>query len=300
MGTVTTIPSSDSSQGPRVTRIGSTFVARVEGLDLRRPLTPGQAEQVRRAIAEHGVLVFPGQQLDDDQQLGVIRTFGPAKRTSFAETKNENEYLIDITNVDRQGRLLPHTDRTAMFMRANLQWHADGSYNELPHRVTTLHARELPELPPPTEYADTRAAWEALPPARQRELESLVVEHDRFWSLSKAGLKPGDVSADAERRIAHQPLVRTNAITGRKSLYIGSHASHIVGRPIDEGRALIEELVAHATQPRFVYSHRWQLHDLVAWDGSLTMHRATPYQAPHGRRLRQGGATEPHPLLATA
>ncbi|MDB5856852.1 MAG: tfdA [Ramlibacter sp.] len=292
MGTAT------SEESIRVTRMTSHFVGRIEGLDLRQPLTPEQAARVRKEIAEHGVLVFPGQHLDDDQQLRVIQVFGPAKRTSFAVTKNDNDYLIDITNVDKEGRLLPYNDSTAMFMRANLQWHADGSYNELPHRVTTLNARELPDLPPPTEYADTRAAWEALPAARQRELEGLVVEHDRAWSLAKAGLKPGDLSADAERRFAHQPLVRTNAITGRKSLYIGSHASHIVGRPLEEGRALINELVAHATQPEFVYSHRWQLHDLVAWDGSLTMHRATPYDAPHGRRLRQGGATEPTPLLA--
>lgn len=286
------------SHGVDITRVAPTFVARIEGVDLRHPLSTDVAETLRRAVAEHGVLVFPGQPIDDDAQLRFIQTFGPAKRTSFAVTKNENEYLIDVTNVDREGQPLPVTDRMAMFMRANLQWHADGSYNALPHRVTTLHARELPPTPPPTEYADTRAAWEALPSARQRELEGLVVEHDRAWSLSKAGLRQGEVTTDAERRVAHQPLVRTNALTGRKSLYIGSHASHIVGWPLEKGRALIEELVEHASQSRFVYAHRWHLHDLVLWDGSMTMHRATPYNAPEGRRLRQGGATEHAALLA--
>lgn len=167
-------------------------------------------------------------------------------------------------------------------------WHTDGSQNQPPIRITALHARVLPPAPPPTEYADMCAAWDALPASRQKELDGLVVEHSIFWSREKMGISMSDFSEDtlATRKPVLHPLVRTHPISGRKSLYLASHASHVIGWPLEKGRALIEELTEFATQPQFTYSLQWNPNDLAMWDDSWTMHRSTPYSEPHPRVMR--------------
>ncbi|TFZ02950.1 TauD/TfdA family dioxygenase [Ramlibacter henchirensis] len=288
------------SPNVRVQPIKGEFVASVEGLDLRNTLSNEQAAWVEKTLAAHGVLIFRDQRIGDVEQLNFIKLFGPPKAASFSETQTEVRYLIDVTNADAEGNILPMTDKGAMFMRSNQQWHSDGTYNPLPHRITTLHARELPHNAPPTEYADMRGAWEALSGQRQSELQGLVVQHDRSWSLLQAGMTPEQLTEEHKSRTAPQPLVRVNKITGRKSLYLASHASHIVGWPVEEGRKLLKELIEHATQPQFVYTHMWQARDLVLWDDAATMHRAVPYKDRLVRRMKQGGAHEVAPLLQGA
>jgi alpha-ketoglutarate-dependent 2,4-dichlorophenoxyacetate dioxygenase len=234
------------------------------------------------------VLVFEDQRIEDNAQQAFIQQFGPPHQAVLKEIASNHPHFYDIGTVDFAGNLRTKDSVADLYMRANLLWHTDGAQNQPPIRLTALHARVLPPEPPPTEYADMHAAWEALSPEMQRSLEGLVVEHSIYRSREQMGMKMSDFSEESlrARKPVHHPLVRTNARTGWKSLYLASHASHVIDWPMEKGRRLIEELIAHATRPEFVYSHAWSLHQLVMWDDSWTMHRATPYEGGHPRHLR--------------
>lgn len=271
-----------------------TFGARVTGADLKSGIGAAEVEAIEQAIATYGVLVFGQQPIGDDEQQAFIQQFGPPVVTRLKEIASGHPHFYDISTVDDEGNPIPEDSARGMYLLANLLWHTDGSQNQPPIRLTALHARVLPDNPPDTEYADMRAAWDALPASRQRELEGLQVQHSILWSREQIGMKASDFSEETlrERQPVVHPLVRVNARTGRKSLYLASHASHIIGRPLDEGRALVQELMAHATQPRFIYSHAWQRGELVMWDDSWTMHRATPYKGSQPRQMRWCGVRE--------
>ena len=272
----------------RFERIGQTFAARIHGVDLARGIGPAEVEAIEEGLARNGVLVFENQHIDDDAQQAFIQQFGPPHQAVLKEIASNHPHFYDIGTVDFEGNLRAKDSIAELYMRANLLWHTDGTQNQPPIRLTALHARVLPPEPPPTEYADMHAAWEALSPDMQRSLEGLVVEHSIYRSREQMGMKMSDFSEESlrARKPVQHPLVRTNPRTGWKSLYLASHASHVIGWPLEKGRRLIEELIAHATQPRFVYSHAWSLHQLVMWDDSWTMHRATPYEGDHPRHLR--------------
>jgi alpha-ketoglutarate-dependent 2,4-dichlorophenoxyacetate dioxygenase len=272
----------------RFERIGQTFAARVHGVDLARGIGPAEVEAIEEGLARNGVLVFENQHIDDDAQQAFIQQFGPPHQAVLKEIASNHPHFYDIGTVDFEGNLRAKDSIAELYMRANLLWHTDGTQNQPPIRLTALHARVLPPEPPPTEYADMHAAWEALSPEMQRSLEGLVVEHSIYRSREQMGMKMSDFSEESlrTRKPVQHPLVRTNARTGWKSLYLASHASHVIGWPLEKGRRLIEELIAHATQPRFVYAHAWSLHQMVMWDDSWTMHRATPYEGGHPRHLR--------------
>lgn len=269
--------------------IGSTFVAEAAGISLAQALNAAQVAGIEAALAEYGIVIFRNQNLDVAQQTAFIRHFGPDRNAGFKEVAGTNPMFVDVGNVDDQGRPITTDSAQGAYLLANRLWHTDGSFLERPIRMTGLLARELPPEPPPTEYADMRAAWQAIAPERQRELESLQVVHSITRSREQCGFTVDKFSPDTLREhppVTH-PLVRTHPGNGRKSLYLAAHASHILGWPLEQGRALIAELITFATQPRFVYSHPWRLYDLVIWDGRWTMHRATPYDAPYPRRMRQ-------------
>ena len=278
--------------------IGETFAARVHGADLKTGIGPQEAEQIEDALARFGVLVFHNQDIGDDEQQAFIQQFGPPVVTRLKEIATSHPHFYDISTVDDEGNPIPADSARGMYLQANLLWHTDGSQNQPPIRLTALHGRVLPPVPPDTQYADMRAAWNALPASRRAELDGLTVEHNILWSREQIGMKAEDFSEETrrERVPVHHPLVRTNARTGAKSLYLASHASHIVGRPLEEGRALIKELMEFATQPQFVYSHAWSQNDLVMWDDSWTMHRATPYKDKYPRQMRWCGVRELHPV----
>ena len=271
-----------------VERIGRTFAARVHGVDLARGIGPKEVEALEEGLARNGVLVFEDQRIEDDAQQAFIQQFGPPHQAVLKEIASNHPHFYDIGTVDFAGNLRTKDSVADLYMRANLLWHTDGAQNQPPIRLTALHARVLPPEPPPTEYADMHAAWEALSPEMQRSLEGLVVEHSIYRSREQMGMKMSAFSEESlrARKPVHHPLVRTNARTGWKSLYLASHASHVIDWPMEKGRRLIEELIAHATRPEFVYSHAWSLHQLVMWDDSWTMHRATPYEGGHPRHLR--------------
>ena len=285
----------------KITRLGKTFAAQASDIDLRQPLTATQVDAIEHAIAQEGVLVFRDMPLNDDQQQVFIERFGPPSQVKLEElktAKSAHPHFFDVSTVEDDGGKLDPNSARGMYLRANLLWHTDGSQAQPPIRLTALSARRLPTVPPDTEYADMRAAYDALSPSRKAEVENMKVEHSIFYSRSKMGMKMSDWTADAMKKrppVVH-PLVRTNPLTGRKSLYLASHASHVIGLPLETGRALIEELTGHATQPRFVYSHQWQPDDLVMWDDRWTMHRATPYDGDEARVLRWSGVLELEPV----
>ncbi len=257
------------------------FAAEVGDVDLSQPLSPEVLAQIQQAFWTYSVLVFPDQKLTAEQHLAFARHFGPHETSiavyNQAMPRRVPTQLADVSNLDGEARPWAPDSRQRMFQLGNRLWHTDSSFKYLPALASALYARSIPPVGGRTEYADLRAAYDALPPARQSELEGLVAEHSIFCSRAKLGFT--DFSA-AERQAlpaVPQMLVRTIPQTGRRTLYLASHASHILGVPLEQGRALLAELLEHATQRQFVYSHRWRLQDLVLWDNRCTLHRGTGF-----------------------
>lgn len=270
-----------------VTRLTPHFAARIDGADLTRPLDDVTWAAIRAALDEHSVLVFSGQPLDDDTQVAFSRRFGrlevsrslnPAAGTPFARQSN-----LDI----RTGEVIPPEDRRMVYQLANMLWHSDSSFKEVPSLCSLLSGRIVPPEGGATEFASGRAAWPSLPEPLRRRAEASIAIHSFAWSRDQ--VRPGFFT-DTERAeyppVRH-PVVRVNPVNGRTNLFLGAHASHIEGRPVEEGRALLRELQAHMTGPRFCYRHEWQEADLVIWDNRCVLHRATPYDTVTHRRLMQ-------------
>jgi alpha-ketoglutarate-dependent 2,4-dichlorophenoxyacetate dioxygenase len=270
-----------------VTRLAPHFAARVDGADITRPLDDATWAAIRAAFEEHSVLVFRGQPLDDEAQIAFSRRFGelevtrsmnPAAGTPFARQSN-----LDI----KTGEVIPPDDRRMIYQLANMLWHSDSSFKAVPSLCSLLSGRIVPPEGGATEFASTRAAYPSLPEPLKRRVETAVAVHDFAWS--RAQVRPGFFTA--EERAVYPPvrhrLVRANPVNGRRALFLGAHASHIDGLPIDEGRELLNTLLDHVTQPEFRYRHEWQQGDLVIWDNRCVLHRATPYDTTRHQRLMQ-------------
>ena len=270
-----------------------TLGAEVHGVDLTRPVMPEIFAEIDAAFNRYGILVFPEQPVTDEQQLSFSRLFGPLEvNPNYAGAKMRlRPDVADISNLDAEGRVLGRDDRRNLFNIGNQLWHTDSSFKRIPAKCSLLSARELPSSGPmgggETEFADLRAAWDALPDARKRKLQGLVVEHSIFRSRSQLGFADFNDEIYKELPPVPQALVRHHRYSGRTSLYLASHASHIISWPVEEGRALIEELIAFATEPQFVYQHRWTVGDLVIWDNRCTMHRGRPYDDTQRRVLHR-------------
>ncbi|MCK8787661.1 TauD/TfdA family dioxygenase [Roseomonas sp. NAR14] len=264
-----------------LTPLTPVFAARMDGFDLRRPLTAAEAAAIEAAMDRYAVLVFPGQQLDDEQQLAFGSNFGPVEDTPTLVDQERRRLatarINDISNLGADGRILAADDRRRMFNLGNRLWHSDSSFKATPAKYSMLHARVIPPEGGETEFADMRAAWDALPAKEQARIRDLVCEHSLIFSRAMLGF---DEFTPAEReRCAPVPqrLVRRHAGSGRLSLYLSSHAGRIRGWPVPEALMLLRDLVEHATQRAFVYSHRWSVNDLVVWDNRCTMHRGRAY-----------------------
>jgi alpha-ketoglutarate-dependent 2,4-dichlorophenoxyacetate dioxygenase len=274
--------------GIRVTPLHPHLGAEVTGIDLAHPLSVDNFAEIERAFHRHAVLIFPGQPLADDQQIAFSRCFGPLETSpEYAGSKKSRlgrPEIADISNLDPEGRVMTAADQRLLFNRGNQLWHTDSSFKHVPARCSLLSAREIPPAGGETEFADMRAAYDALPEEKKRALDGLVVEHSIFRSRSLIGFSEFNEEIQRELPPVQQLLVRRHSGSGRKTLYLASHASHIIGWPVEEGRKLIEELIAFATEPRFVYQHRWRVGDLVMWDDRCTMHRGRPYDDTRYRR----------------
>jgi alpha-ketoglutarate-dependent 2,4-dichlorophenoxyacetate dioxygenase len=266
------------------------FAAEVTGIDLATPLPPDAVEAFDDAINRHAVLVFPGQSLDDDHLLALGRLFGDIEppRNHRVVRRLKHAELADISNLDADNKLRPPEDHRRLDALGNRLWHADASFRPVPGALSMLFAHVVPPVGGETEFADLRAAYDALPADMQARIEHLVAEHSIFHSRGQLGFTDyNETERAALPSVAHR-LVRVHPGSRRKTLYMGAHASHIVGWPLPEGRLLLRDLMEHATQREFVYRHAWRVGDLVVWDNRCTLHRGRPYDdAAYPRDLRR-------------
>jgi len=265
------------------------FAAEVGDVDLAEPLSPEDAAAIQAAFLKYSVLVFPAQRLNSDQHVAFAERFGPLEvniNTYQDEVKKDriDSRISDVSNLDHENTLLPAESRKRMSGLANRLWHTDSIFRHVPARVSLLYARIVAPIGGLTEFTDMRAAWEALPESTQRQIEDRIVEHSIFHSRAKVGATVFSERERASLPPARQVLVRTIPETGRRALYLASHAVRIIGLPEAESTRLIEELMAHATRREFVYSHRWRVDDLVIWDNRCTMHRGTRYEEHRWKR----------------
>lgn len=274
-----------------VSPITPGFVAEVGDVDLAAPLPDEDWEAIREAFWTHAVLIFPEQQLTPEQQLEFAARFGPLEQGSGiargSGPRRLRPELADVSNLDANGELLQDATRLKHYQLGNRLWHTDASFRRVPALCSLLYANTVVPIGGHSEFADQRAAYDALPEATQRRLAGLVAEHCIFTSRARTGMT--DFEPDELKRLPPVPqvLVRTIPESGRRSLYVASHAGRIYGMPDAEGRALIDELIAHTTQRQFVYTHRWRVHDLVMWDNRCTLHRGTDYDDNRWKRDMQ-------------
>jgi alpha-ketoglutarate-dependent 2,4-dichlorophenoxyacetate dioxygenase len=275
-----------------ITPLHPLFVGEVRGIDLRNTEDRASLDAIRAGMDRYGVLVFRDQPFSDPEQLAFAQRFDGSLHTktgtaALGANRFGNEALTDISNVDEQGAVLAADDRRRHYGLANRLWHTDASFENPPGRFSLLSTRVLPPAGADTEFADMRAAWDALTPELQQQLDGLTVHHSIAYSRQTLGFDFSPEELDKLRGAIH-PLVRRNPATGRQSLYLASHASRIVEWSLAEGKLMLRELMEHATQPQFVYRHRWQDQDLVIWDNRATMHRARPFEdLKHRRELRR-------------
>lgn len=261
--------------------ITESFAAEIGDVDLAAPLVPAELAAIKQAFWTYAVLIFPAQNLTEQQHLDFAACFGPLE-TSVAALNGKARLrlradLADVSNLNSRNEIWGKDSRTRMIQLGNRLWHTDSSFKYLPARASLLYARKIPPIGGHTEFADLRAAYDALPDEFKARLEGLIAEH----SLANSRLRTGFTNfTDAERAglpPVPQLIVRTLPETNRKTLYVASHAGRIFGLPDADGRALIDQLIEHATQRRFVYTHRWRVGDLVMWDDRCTMHRGTEF-----------------------
>lgn len=256
--------------------ITQRFAAEIGDADLARPLDEADLAAIKQAFWDFAVLVFPEQELSEEQHLEFARRFGPLemitplKRQAHLRLRPE---LADVSNLNYRNEIWRDQGRLRLLALANRLWHTDSSFKYLPARASLLYGREIPPVGGHTEFADLRAAYDALPDSTQRRLEGLVAEHSLMYSRARTGFVDFTDEERVTLRAVPQVMVRTIPENNRRSLYLASHIGKIHGLTDDAARQLVDELIAHATHRQFVYTHRWRKHDLVMWDDRCTMHR---------------------------
>jgi alpha-ketoglutarate-dependent 2,4-dichlorophenoxyacetate dioxygenase len=275
-----------------VRQIHPVFVGEVSGADIARPLSSDVVAAIEAGMDRYAVLVFRGQELTDDQQMAFSCNFGRLEDARGGHiTKPEDRRLQvgmnDVSNLGKDGRPLDRDARERAFNLGNMLWHSDSSFRAVPAKYSLLSARVVNPVGGNTEFADMRAAYDALDPATRALIEDLVCEHSLMHSRGLLGMLDYSDEERSMFRPVRQRLVRQHPVTGRKSLYLSSHAGAIVGMPLAEARILLRDLTEHATQPRFVYVHTWRPWDLVMWDNRQTMHRVRRYDDTLPRDMRR-------------
>jgi alpha-ketoglutarate-dependent 2,4-dichlorophenoxyacetate dioxygenase len=270
-----------------IQKLHPLFGAEIGGVDTGKPIDKATFAQIRAALDEHSLLVFHDQSLDDATQVAFSERFGPLEKTISANATGGTHFARQ-SNLDVDtGVVIPPEDNRMRYMKGNYMWHTDSSFKPVPALCSLLSGRIVPEAGGDTDFASARAAYDALPAATKTRIETLVAEHSLEYSRSLTGFDVTVMTRKNEVPPVRHAMVRANPANGRKAIYAGAHASHVLGWPIEEGRALIRELNAHITQPRFRYTHAWRAGDLVIWDNRCLLHRATPYDSVHHKRLMQ-------------
>ncbi|NJO34070.1 MAG: TauD/TfdA family dioxygenase [Rhodospirillales bacterium] len=275
-----------------VVELSPGFAARMSGVDLREPISTADSNAVRDAIDRYGVLVFHRQPITDEQQMAFTQSFGELEGAGGGSIRKASEYrlapaMVDVSNLDKDNKVLARDDRRRLFNLGNQLWHSDGSFRTVPPTYSILSARTVAAKGGNTEFADMRAAYDDLDAATKAEIEPLVCEHSQLHSRGALGFSEFTREERQAFKPVRQRLVRVHPATGRKSLYLSSHIGSIVGWPTPEGRAFIRDLTEHAVQPKYVYAHRWQPDDLVMWDNRQTMHRVRRFDETQPRDMRR-------------
>ncbi len=275
-----------------VKQVGPCFVGEADGMDLTKPLPAEDIAAIHAAMDKYAVLIFHDQHFTDDQQLAFTQSLGPLELAIGTSLRRPDEYRLpttfaDVSNIDKDGKVFERDDRRRLFGIGNRLWHSDSSFKVVPAKYSLLHARLIPSKGGNTEFADMRAAYDALDQETKNLVEDMICEHSQMYSRAKLGFT--DFTQEERERFKPvlQRMVRTHPTTGRKSLYLSSHAGNIVGWPGPEAKALLMDLTEMATQREFTYSHKWKVGDLVMWDNRTTMHRARPFPDHEPRDVRR-------------
>jgi alpha-ketoglutarate-dependent 2,4-dichlorophenoxyacetate dioxygenase len=287
-----------------VTQLHPVFAGQITGIDLREPLDSAEIKAIDSAINEHGILVFPSQYISDAQQMAFSRRFGDLETTVKIYRKDYlprlDPHVSDVSNLDQNNEIRSRTDRLRLNGLGNRLWHSDSSFKRVPARFSLLSARAIPSSGGETQFADMRAAWDALPEPMKLRLEGLICEHTQLFSRARIGFTDWSEEERVKMAPVPQVLVRTHPGSGRKSLFLSSHAGRIRGMEEPEARMLLLDLTEHATQPQFIYTHKWTVGDLVMWDNRCTMHRAREYDETQVRDMHRTTVSDGVPTVAEA
>ena len=275
-----------------IRQVHPVFVGEVSGVDLRQPLAPDRVAAIEAGMDRYAVLVFHGQNITDEQQIAFTRNFGEIENSAGgtvtkAHDKRLNPLMNDVSNLGKDHEPLARDDRTRLFNLGNQLWHSDSSFRAIPAKYSILSGRTVVEKGGNTEFADMRAAYDALDDATKALCDNLVCEHSLMYSRGSMGFPDFTDEEKGMFRPVRQALVRTHPKSGRKSLYLASHAGAIVGWPVPEARAFLRDLNEEATRPENVYSHKWRQFDLVMWDNRQTMHRVRRFDDTLVRDMRR-------------
>ncbi len=283
--------------------IQPAFAGEVSGIDITQSLSPADVAAIEAGMDKYAVLVFRNQKLTDEQQMAFSLNFGALENAKGGNVTKPGDHRLptgmnDVSNLGKDQKPLARDSRQRLFNLGNMLWHSDSSFRATPAKYSLLSARIVNPKGGDTEFADMRAAYDALDDETKREIEAQVCEHSLMYSRGSLGFLD---YTDEEKQLfkpVRQRLVRTHPVTGRKSLYLSSHAGTILGLPMPEARIILRDLNEHATQPRFVYVHKWKLDDLVVWDNRQTMHRGRRYDENQPRDVRRTTVAGDAPTVA--
>jgi alpha-ketoglutarate-dependent 2,4-dichlorophenoxyacetate dioxygenase len=281
------------------------FVGEVSGVDTTKPLTLDEVAAIDAGMDRYAILVFRDQKLTDEQQMAFTRQFGAIEDARGGNvTKPQDKRLAtgmnDVSNLGKDGLPLARESRERLFNLGNMLWHSDSSFRAVPAKYSILSARTPSSKGGNTEFADMRAAYDALDDEMKNHIENLVCEHSLMYSRGSLGFLDYSDEEKAMFKPVRQRLVRRHPVSGRKSLYLSSHAGAILGMPVPEARILLKDLTEQATRPEFVYVHQWRQYDLVMWDNRQTMHRARRYDETQPRDMRRTTVAGDAPTIAQA
>jgi len=269
-----------------ITPVHPLLGAEIGGVDLTRPLDDSTFARIAEAFDEYSVLVFRGQPLTDEQQMAFSERFGPLETTVRTLGKEDRlgAHMVDLSNVDEEGKLLSWSDRRMMYQSGNQLWHSDSSFKPVPAHSSALSARVVPPEGGETEFASMRVAYAALSDELRRQVNGKIVVHS--FGFSRSLIDPG-IGTEIGRDYppVRHALVRANPRNGRKSVYVGSHAWYVEGMELDASRILIAKLLEITTRPDRVYQHRWRVGDLVMWDNRCALHRGRLWDSAHHKRV---------------
>ncbi|QAA92652.1 TauD/TfdA dioxygenase family protein [Pollutimonas thiosulfatoxidans] len=275
-----------------INRLHESFAAEITNAKISEGLADAALEEIANAIDQYGVVVLRDQEISNEQQISFAENFGTIEPSVTRYRKDTPQRIsqteiVDVSNLDTENRPRPINDRLRMLLLGNRLWHTDSSFRAVPGALSMLLARSVPLAGGDTQFSDTCTAYQDLSEPEKQRIEDMKAEHSLLYSREQLGFS--DFSDDERAALppVQHPVVRRLPTDGRKSLYIGSHASHLIGMPLPEGRMTLRDLLDHATQPQYVYSHKWRVGDLVIWDNRRTLHRGKSYDESCPRDLRR-------------